>query len=259
VLSRKELSDMARDISDSSYSRRQFLKAAGLLLGAAASVPLLDACATSAPPPPAAATQAPAAAAPTQAPAAAAPTQAPAAAAGATPAAGGAAAGGLKRFEGVTINSGFTSGEHDETLLREWIPKVKQDLGITLTVNDLGPDALHDKISQGVRAGQPPYEVSAIVGFWLADMIGGGFFEPLDKYLDDPTLTPPDFDRADLVEKHLDYISYWNLDEKRNGRPGQFFLMPGPHSDAHMITYRKDLFEKYGVAGPPKTWDEFVD
>src|SRR5207237_8296608 len=62
-----------------------------------------------------------------------------------------------------------------------------------------------------------------------------------------------------LLDQHLDYISDANIDEKRNGRPGQLFLIPGPHSDAHMITYRKDLFEKYGVAGPPKTWGEFVD
>ena len=36
-------------------------------------------------------------------------------------------------------------------------------MGITLTVNDLGADALHDKISQGLRAGQSPFGVSAVV------------------------------------------------------------------------------------------------
>src|SRR5438876_8578457 len=87
---------------------------------------------------------------------------------------------GRAPLQTATVDSGFVSGEHDETLLREWIPNVQQDLGITLTVNDLGADALHDKISQGLRAGQSPYGVSAVVGFWLADFVGGGNFEPLD-------------------------------------------------------------------------------
>jgi multiple sugar transport system substrate-binding protein len=170
-----------------------------------------------------------------------------------------ASGGGLKKFDGVTIDSAFVSGENDETLLREWIPTIKERTGITLTVNDLGADALHNKIAQGLRAGQSPYGVSAIVGFWLAEFIGSSSFEPLDKYLNDRSLTPADFEFGDMVDNHLDYISYWNLEEQRNGRPGELFLMPGPHSDAHMITYRTDLFEKYGVAGPPKTWDEYVD
>jgi multiple sugar transport system substrate-binding protein len=237
------------------------LRTAGLIGFGAIAVPLLESCATA--PPAAAPGQAPPA--PTTAP----PTSAPVAAATAAPkptvAAAAAAAPttakatALKQFPGVTINSGFVSGENDETLLRDRIADVKDKLGITLTVNDLGADGLHDKIAQGLRAGQSPYAVSAIVGFWLAELIGSGSFEPLDKYLSDPSLTPADFDMADMIDKHLDYIAYWNLEEKRPGRPGSLFLMPGPHSDAHMITYRKDLFDKYGVAGPPKTWDEFVD
>jgi len=166
---------------------------------------------------------------------------------------------GLKRFDGVTINAVFVSGEHDETLLRERIGEVKEQLGIDLTVTDLAAGAMHDKIAQGFRAGQSPYEVTTIVGFWLAEMVGAGLLEPLEPFLNNPELTPEDYDFNDFVDKHLDYIAYWNLEEKRNGRPGTLFLIPGPHSDAHMVTYRKDLFEKYGVAGPAKTWDEYVE
>ena len=169
-----------------------------------------------------------------------------------------AAAGTLRKFPGATVNAVFISGEHDDTLLRDQISDVKQTLGINLTVTDLGADAMHDKITQGLRSGHSPYEVSTIVGFWLAETVGPGYFEPLEKYLKDPELTPADFDFEDFVPKHLDYISYWNLAEHRNGRPGQLFLLPGPHSDAHMVTYRKDLFDKYGVSAPPKTWDEYV-
>ena len=169
-----------------------------------------------------------------------------------------AAAGALKKFSGVTVNSVFVSGEHDDTLLRERIGDVRGALGINLTVTDLGAGAMHDKIAEGLRSGRSPYEVSTIVGFWLAEMVGPGSFEPLEKYLANPELTPADFDFEDFVPKHLDYISYWNLAEHRNGRPGQLFLLPGPHSDAHMVVYRKDLFDKYGVSAPPKTWDEYV-
>ncbi|HEX4835961.1 MAG TPA: sugar ABC transporter substrate-binding protein [bacterium] len=169
-----------------------------------------------------------------------------------------AAAGGVKKFEGVTVNSVFVSGEHDDTLLRDRIADVKEKLGINLTVTDLGAGAMHDKIAEGLRSGHSPYDVSTIVGFWLAEMVGPGSFEPLEKYLHDPSLTPADFDFGDFVPKHLDYISYWNLAEHRNGRPGQLFLLPGPHSDAHMVVYRKDLFDKYGVSAPPKTWDQYV-
>ncbi len=213
---------MAHDLPGTPLTRRKFLQSTALALGGMAALPLLNTYAAPLP------------------------TRLP------------SPAGGTLQ-QSPTVDAAFVSGEHDETLLREWIPNVQQDLGITLTVSDLGAGALHDKIAQGFRAGQSPYGVTAVVGFWLAEFVGGGNFEPLEKYLNDPNLTPPDFDFGDMIDKHLDYIAYWNLDEQRNGRPGTLFLMPGPHSDAHMITYRTDLFEKYGVAGPPKSWDEFVD
>jgi len=180
---------------------------------------------------------------------------------GGTPALGPvptASAAGLKQFPGTTVNSVFVSGEHDDTLIRDRIGDVKSKFGINLTVTDLGAGAMHDKIAEGLRSGHSPYQVSTVVGFWLAEMVGPGSFEPLDAYLKNSELTPADFDFDDFVPKHLDYISYWNIAEHRNGRPGQLFLMPGPHSDAHMVTYRKDLFAKYGVSAPPKTWDEYV-
>lgn len=248
-----EVKAMARIWSSQPHTRRKFLGSAGVIIGATVSGAIVDACATTPPPAP---TQA---AVPSPVPAAS-PTAAPTRASGvsAAPTSAAQAASPLKRFDGATINAVFVSGEHDDTLLRERIGDVKEKLGINLTVTDLGADAMHDKIAQGLRSGHSPYEVSTIVGFWLSEMVGSGSFEPLDKYVNDPSLTPPDFDFGDFVDKHLDYISYWNLEEHRNGRPGQLFLIPGPHSDAHMVVYRKDLFDKYNIAGPPKTWDEFV-
>jgi hypothetical protein len=88
------------------------------------------------------------------------------------------AAGGLKKFSGATVNAVFVSGEHDDTLLRQRISDVRDTLGINLTVTDLGADAMHDKITQGLRSGHSPYEVSTIVGSGWRKPSGPGTSSP---------------------------------------------------------------------------------
>jgi len=166
-------------------------------------------------------------------------------------------AGGPKPWEGATVPAVFISGENDETALRERAGEVKDQLGITVEVADLGGDAMHDKLANDFRAGTASYDLTAIVGFWLTEFVGAGFLEPLQPFVDNPDLTGPDFDFADFAKPHLDYISYYNVQEQRHGSPGDLYLIPGPHSDACWVVCRKDLLDKAKVE-PPKTWDEFL-
>jgi multiple sugar transport system substrate-binding protein len=179
---------------------------------------------------------------------------APPAAPPGSPAAGQAASSAASAGP-TAINAVFISGENDETALRERAADVKAALNIDVNVVDLGFGALHDKLAQGFQASQSPYEVAAIVGFWSAEMVGGGKMEALDDYVKN---APAEWDFGDFVDKHLDYISYWNMDEARPGRPGNLYLIPGPHSDACIVTYRKDLLEAKGLQ-PPTTWDEYTN
>lgn len=173
-----------------------------------------------------------------------------------SPAAGqGQAAPAASTQEAVTINAAFISGENDETALRDRAADVKADLNIDVNVTDLGFGALHDKLAAGFQASQSPYEVAAIVGFWSAEMVGGGKMEPLDDYAKN---APAEWDFGDFIDKHLDYIAYWNMEQAQPGRPGNLYLIPGPHSDACIVTYRKDLLEAKGLT-PPTTWDEYTN
>ncbi len=81
--------------------------------------------------------------------------------------------------------------------------------------------------------------------------------QPLDPYLNDPTLTPADWNVDDFYP--------WAFDSNRwNGVPGPEGLGKGDlwsvpiDAVLSILTYRKDLFDKYGLEAPD-TWDEWAE
>ncbi|MFH2133187.1 MAG: sugar ABC transporter substrate-binding protein, partial [bacterium] len=69
-----------------------------------------------------------------------------------------------------------------------------------------------------------------------------GWLEPLDKYISNPALTSPDYDFEDFFKTTLPVI-----DGKLIGISGS--------CNPQVLIYRKDLFEKYGIA-VPTNWQE---
>ena len=73
--------------------------------------------------------------------------------------------------------------------------------------------------------------------------------EPLEPYINNPKLTSPDFDLEDFVPVAIRALT--DKEGKIRGLPWSCETM--------FLYYRADIFEKYGIPGPPKTMDELED
>lgn len=250
-----ELATLAEAVMTRRIGRREFVRRA-TMLGVSASViaPILAACGgddaaeTTAAQATSEAAPATSAAAPATSEAAAA-TSAEAAATSEA-----AAAYTPPRFEGTKLNM-LVVAEGDEKGVQDKVGEIKDRFGVDLEVTALAVGPLLEKANQSINASEATFDIITVLGFAVAQMVGGGKFEQLNAYLDDPAKTPPDYDFADFPPGQLEYVGYFDQAAGNFGGDS-LFLIPGLHGGTVATFYRKDLLEAAGVAPPsdPASW-----
>ena len=198
---------------------------------------LLAACAT-----PAAPTTAPEApAAETQAPAA---TQAP-------------ADGSIdwQQVKGTKITV-FLSETPMAVAIRSHLQEFKDLTGIDIDYLVVAENEYWNKLTIDLTSGAGQFNV-----FMSGPTLNWGYsaaeqIQPLDPFMKDPSLTPADWDEADFYP--------WAFEANRwDGTPGPAGLGKGElwampiNAVNNLVTYRKDLFDEWGLT-PPDTWDEWA-
>jgi multiple sugar transport system substrate-binding protein len=242
--------------ADSATSRRAFLRFIAVGAAASTGATLLAACAPSAAPttatsaPAAAAPTAPAAA-PTTAPAAA-PTTAPAAApttaaAAAKPTAAAAAAASnfdWQKYKGSTVRMILNKHPFTESLI-PLLPQFEQQTGIK-TTNLILPEAEYfQKILVDLSTGGGEYDVfmTGPYAHWAYDK--AGWTQPLEDYLQDPTMTASDYDAADLFPP-LMAANRWDLTLGGGVGKGHQWAIP-VMVETYVQVYRKDIYDAAGL------------
>jgi multiple sugar transport system substrate-binding protein len=129
--------------------------------------------------------------------------------------------------------------------IKAWLPQFEQLTGVKVTLETFPDAQLRQKTLLEATAGAGTLDLVAdlpmqiALRFWKA-----GWLEPLDGLLANPGLTSPEFDPGDFL------AGPWEIG-KIDGR-----LVAVPFSpQTHLLYYRKDLFQKYGVK-PPETLEE---
>lgn len=240
-------------------SRREFLRKAAILGAGMASIPVLAACGATptATPVPPTATKAPAPAAPTAtkapapaatattAPAPAAPTATKAPVATATTA---SAAFNWQRFKGEKIEVTFTQGNLVDVLIKNH--KEFQDLtGITVGAEQIPEQQARQKQVLEFQSGQTSFDIAHYSYHVHKRMFAKNkWTEDHRTYLNDPTMTPADFDWNDFSSGAKAYAT---------DTEGRIASIP-IKVDFWMMYWNKDLFKAKNLAYP-KSFEELLN
>jgi multiple sugar transport system substrate-binding protein len=169
-------------------------------------------------------------------------------------AAGKADASAGRAFAGKTISI-LVAAEGDDKGVRDKIPEIKRRFGIDVKMTALPVGPLNEKLSQNVKAPSSSFDAIMVLGFTVSAFVGGGFFEPLNKYL---KKTPAGYDFPhDFPAGELQYVGYYDVKHQRFGG-NTLYLVPGLHGGSVVLFYRKDLFKAAGLQ-PPNTWGAYLN
>ena len=198
-------------------SRREFLKRSALVGVGVAAAPLLNSCAPTPTPVP-----------PTPLPAATKP-----------------AAFDWMRFKGTTLNILLTKNPTNDAL-EKWIPEFEQMTGIKVVYENIPEQQSRQKLVVDMAGGGTIDAFNTSLHVEKKRFSKNGWYEKLNDYLKDPTLTPPDFD--------------WEGDVFGASRAGvttsdgAIWAIP-TGTDVWQFWYRKDIFDAKGIQPPVKIED----
>jgi multiple sugar transport system substrate-binding protein len=135
-------------------------------------------------------------------------------------------------------NGGPTRTPIYEHLIAEF---EKQNTDIHVKYVGIPSASVQQKYDTAIAGGQPP-DVGGVTTSYLSDLVGQDALEPLDDRLAGSAL------KGKLVTDLVDTVTATAADRKLYELPSS--------GNLDVLWYRKDLFDKAGLA-PPRTWAEF--
>jgi len=132
----------------------------------------------------------------------------------------------------------------------------EQLTGIDLEFDILSEDEFMEKllIDLSMKAGRYDVFMAGAVMEWQYSY--AGWIKPLDKYLQDPNLTAPDYDFDDffegVVKSHM-----WDGEIGSSAGGGSLWAIP-IQQEVHLLYYNKELLDRLGLE-VPTTYEELRD
>jgi multiple sugar transport system substrate-binding protein len=113
---------------------------------------------------------------------------------------------------------------------------------ITIQFQNVSADNAAQKLTTQIAGGNPP-DVAYIDASNTSDFASRQALVNLDSYISRSSVVKPD----DYVDAFKTFVTY----------DGHLWGLP-IDGESTGLFYRTDLFKQAGIAGPPKTWDEFM-
>lgn len=136
------------------------------------------------------------------------------------------------------------------------IPEFEEATGIRVIYEILSEEEFRDKLLIDLSTGSGTYDLFMTGPVTTWQYLYSGWVEPLDDYLDDPSLTSADYDLDDFIPS-LIASSRWDGNPGSPIGTGPLWAIP-LQEEAYNMVYRTDLLEGAGVS-VPQTWDELYE
>ena len=149
-----------------------------------------------------------------------------------------------KRFGGTTIRMVGLRDLSTEIALKK-VPEFTKKTGINIKASmlEFGEMCSTEKMDFMSQAGA--WDVVAVDQPSLGEYVTSGWIYPLTEFINDNTL--PDLMLDDMIPAVTKGIKWEGV-----------YYDVAMGAGCNLFGYRKDLFEKHGLPGPPATWEDFL-
>ncbi len=146
----------------------------------------------------------------------------------------------------VTVIKFWTIGREGE-VVRELLDDFERaHPGVRVESQQMPLTAAHEKLLTAFAGDSLP-DVGQLGNTWVAELATLGALEPLQPYLDGPTL-----DHSQSIPQSDYFAGIWDS----NVIGGHLYGVPW-YVDTRLLFYRKDLLARAGFAEPPRDWGEW--
>ena len=171
--------------------------------------------------------------------------------------AGAAFANPYEEYAGTTLIVNFPAHPHYNAAMKV-LPEFTKETGIEVEVDQLPYLKMRERQTLELAQDEGEYDLIAYVVFSKADYVFADQLENLAKYFMNPKLADPSYDAEDLIDGYVENIGVaGGTKGYLPGKTGSLFGIPFG-SETSVLAYRKDIFEKHGIA-EPETYDQLLD
>ena len=160
-------------------------------------------------------------------------------------------------YAGTTLVINVPAHPHYNAM-RQVLPAFTEETGIEVEVDQLQYLKMRERQTLELTKDEGDYDLISYVVFSKADYVFADQLENLARFFMDPKLAMPDYDAEDLIDGYVQNIGVaGGFKGYLPGATGSLFGLPYG-SETSVLAYRKDIFEKHGIA-VPETYDQLLD
>lgn len=159
-------------------------------------------------------------------------------------------------YKDTTLVVNFPAHPHYNAVMKI-LPEFTKETGIRVEVDQLQYLKMRERQTLELTKDEGDYDLIAYVVFSKADYVFADQLENLARYFMNPKLANPKYDAEDLIDGYVQNIGVaGGTKGYLPGKTGSLFGIPFG-SETSVLAYRKDIFEKHGIA-VPETYDQLL-